>query len=277
MVWSCYKGFILGFPLIILAVGSCSTAPVSESSPSQITPSRTVPQPVPVYTYQVINTYPHDREAFTEGLVFDSGVLYEGTGLNGRSSLRKVELKTGKILQIYRLPEQYFGEGITVYKDTIIQLTWKSNTGLVYNKNSFALLHQFSYVGEGWGITNDGKRLVMSNGFSTLTFLDSETFAPISYIGVHESDTPIDNLNELEYVNGKIFANVWQTDKIAIIEPADGRVVGWVDLTGLLQTQSFSGQVDVLNGIAYDAQTDRLFVTGKFWPFLFEIKLVVKS
>ena len=277
MVRSYYKSFISGFLLMILAVGSCSTSPVSESSPSQITPSSTIPQPVPVYTYRVINTYPHDKEAFTEGLVFESGVLYEGTGLNGRSSLRKVELKTGKILQFYELPEQYFGEGITVYKDTIIQLTWKSNTGLVYNKNSFALLRQFSYVGEGWGITNDGNWLIMSNGSSILTFVDSETFAPISHIEVHDGDIHVDELNELEYVNGEIFANVWHTDKIAIIEPADGRVVGWVDLTGLLQTPPFSGRGDVLNGIAYDAQSDRLFVTGKFWPFLFEIKLVPES
>ncbi|MDD4877124.1 MAG: glutaminyl-peptide cyclotransferase, partial [Dehalococcoidales bacterium] len=207
-------------------------------------------------------------------LVFDGGILYEGTGLIGRSSLRKVELETGKILQLYNLPEKYFGEGITVYKDTIIQLTWKSNTGLIYNKNSFALLHQFSYIGEGWGITNDGKQLIMSNGSATLTFLDSKTFTPINHIEVHDGDDPIFNINELEYVNGKIFANVWQTDNIAIIEPLDGRVVGWVDLIGLLKTQPFSDQVDVLNGIAYDAQTDRLFVTGKFWPFLFEIKLV---
>ncbi len=273
----CYKGFILWFLIIILVASSCSTYPISESRPSQINTAGPDPQPVSVYTYQLINTYPHDREAFTQGLVFDSGVLYEGTGLNGRSSLCKVELKTGKILQIYKLPEQYFGEGITVYKDTIIQLTFTSNTGLVYDKNSFALLRQFSYVGQGWGITNDGKRLIMSNGSSTLIFLDGKTFAPISHIEVYDGDTTVDKLNELEYVNGKIFANVWQTDKIAIIEPADGRVVGWVDLTGLLQIQPFSGQVDVLNGIAYDAQTDRLFVTGKFWPFLFEIKLVPKS
>ncbi len=277
MIRFCYKGFILWFLIIIPVASSCSTSPVSESGPGQISPAGTVPQPVLVYTYQVINTYPHDREAFTQGLVFDSGVLYEGTGLNGRSSVSKIELKTGKISQIYKLPEQYFGEGITVYKDTIIQLTWQSNTGLVYYKNRFALLSQFSYVGEGWGITFDGKHFIMSNGSSTLTFLDIDTFTPISHVEVIDSDTPINNINELEYVNGKIFANVWQTNKIAVIEPANGKVVGWVDLTGILQTQPFSGQVDVLNGIAYDAQTDRLFVTGKFWPFLFEIKLVTKS
>ncbi|MFC1909364.1 glutaminyl-peptide cyclotransferase [Chloroflexota bacterium] len=277
MVRSCYKGYILGLLLIMLVVGSCSTSQVSESGPSQITPSKTIPQFVPVFTYQVINTFPHDRKAWTEGLIFNSGILYEGTGLSGRSSLRKVELETGKIVQLYRLPEQYYGEGITAYKDTIIQLTWKSNTGLVYNKNSFALQRQFSYVGEGWGLTNDGTRLIMSNGSSSLTFLDSENFTPISHIKVHDGNDLVYNLNELEYVKDKIFANVWRTDKIAIIEPSDGKVVGWVDLNGLLQTQPFCRQVDVLNGIAYDAQTDRLFVTGKFWPFLFEIKLVEKS
>ncbi|MFC1917813.1 glutaminyl-peptide cyclotransferase [Chloroflexota bacterium] len=276
MLRSCYKGFVLGFLLMILAVGSCSISPVCENSPSKIIPPNTIPQSVLAYTYQVINTYPHDREAFTQGLVFDGGILFEGTGLNGRSSLRKVELETGKIIQFHKLPGKYFGEGITAYKDTIIQLTWKSNTGMVYNRNSFSLLRQFSYAGEGWGITNDGKRLIMSDGSSTLTFLDSETFTSINYIEVHDGDDHIYNLNELEYVNGKIFANIWQTDKIAIIEPVDGRVVGWIDLNGILQTQSFSGQVDVLNGIAYDVQTDRLFVTGKLWPFLFEIKLVAK-
>jgi glutamine cyclotransferase len=249
---------------------------MNESSPSQITPSEIVSQPIPVYTYQIINTYFHDREAFTQGLVFAGGILYEGTGKRGKSSLRKVDLETGKILQIHRLPEQYIGEGITAYEDTIIQLTWKSNIGLVYDRDSFALLRQFSYIGEGWGITNHGERLVMSNGSSILTFLESKTFTPVDQINVRDGDESIDNLNELEYVNGKIFANVWQTDKIAIINPADGRVEGWVDLTGLLQTQPTSGNVDVLNGIAYDKQTDRLFVTGKFWPFLFEIELLAK-
>jgi glutamine cyclotransferase len=277
MVRHCHNGLASGLLVIVLVMSSCSDGPVSESSPSQISPSRPVPQPVSVYSYQVFNVYPHDREAFTEGLVFDSGVLYEGTGLKGRSSIRKVELETGEILQIYELPEQYFGEGITVHKDAIIQLTWRSNTGLVYDKSSFALLRQFSYVGEGWGIANDGKRLIMSNGSSTLIFLDSETLAPVRHIEVHDGDTPVYNLNELEYVDGKVFANVWQTDKIAIIEPAGGRVVGWVDLAGLLETQPFIGQVDVLNGIAYDAQADRLFVTGKFWPFLFELGLVPKT
>ncbi len=152
MVRLCYKGYILGLLLIILVVGSCSTSPISESIPSQITPSKTIPQFVPIFTYQVINTFPHDGKAWTEGLLFDNGILYEGTGRSGRSSLRKVELETGKILQLYKLPEQYYGEGITAYKDIIIQLTWKSNTGLVYNKNSFALQRQFSYVGEGGGL-----------------------------------------------------------------------------------------------------------------------------
>ena len=203
------------------------------------------------------------------GCYFTARVLYESTGQGGQVLLlRKVELETGKILQIHKLPEQYFGEGITLTGDTIIQLTWLSNTGLVYDKNSFNLLRQFSYTGEGWGITNDGQRLIMSNGSSTLTFLDRETLAPVGRIEVKDGDTLVDELNELEYVNGNILANVYPTDKIAIINPANGRVAGWIDLTGLLQTQSFSGQVSVLNGIAYDAQADRLFVTGKYWPFL---------
>lgn len=241
-------------------------------APAPATADAAVPETVPVYTYRVENVYPHDPEAFTQGLVYDGGFLYEGTGLFGRSSLRRVELETGEVMQIYHLPEEYFGEGIAIDGNTIIQLTWKNYTGFVYSKKDFSLLRSFSYNGQGWGIAGDGERLVMSNGTANLTFLEND--APATTVEVMDGDTPVGNLNELEYVNGKILANVWRTDRIAIIEPADGKVTGWVNLTGLLQTQAFSGEADVLNGIAYDAATDRLFVTGKLWPFLFEIELV---
>jgi len=209
--------------------------------------------------------------------VFEKGILYEGTGLNGKSSLRKVNLGTGEVLQIYELPEQYFGEGITIYENNIIQLTWQSNLGFIYDKDDFELSGDFSYTTEGWGITHDGERLIMSDGTSTLHFLDPETLNTVGHIKVHDNDIPVDKLNELEYINGEIYANVYQTDKIVIIEPDDGQVTGWIDLSGLLPAKDCSTPVSVLNGIAYDADSGRLFVTGKLWCQLFEIKLVIKD
>jgi glutamine cyclotransferase len=228
----------------------------------------------PVYSYYIVNTYPHDPDAFTQGLVFEDGVLYEGTGLLGHSTLRRVELETGDILQIHELSDQFFGEGITIYGERIIQLTWQSNSGFVYDKDSFELLQEFSYSTEGWGITHDGTRLIMSDGTSTLHFLDPQTFAETGHVEVFDNDGPVTRLNELEYIQGEIYANVWQTDQIARIAPETGRVIGWVDLGGLLSAEDRTGPVDVLNGIAYDTQTDRLFVTGKLWPKLFEIELI---
>ena len=229
---------------------------------------------IPVYSYNIVNTYPHDPDAFTQGLIFEDGALYEGTGLLGHSTLRRAELETGAILQIHELPDQFFGEGITIYGDKIIQLTWKSNVGFVYDKNSFDLLQQFNYSTEGWGITHNGTCLIMSDGTSTLHFLDPQTFEEISQLAVFADDDPVTRLNELEYVQGEIYANVWQTDRIARIAPETGRVIGWIDLRGLLTAEDRSEPVDVLNGIAYDAEADRLFVTGKLWPKLFEIELI---
>jgi glutaminyl-peptide cyclotransferase len=231
----------------------------------------------PVYTYNVVNTYAHDPDAFTEGLVFEDGVLYEGTGRYGQSSLRRVDLETGDVLQIRELSSEYFGEGITVYEDRIIQLTWKSHVGFIYDKDSFELLQESHYSTEGWGITHDGERLIMSDGTSTLHFLDPQTFEEIGQIHVFNSNGAVDELNELEYVQGEIYANVWQTDRIARISPETGQVVGWIDLGGLLSAEDRSEPVDVLNGIAYDATNDRLFVTGKLWPKLFEIELTPAS
>ncbi len=236
-----------------------------------------VQAPIPVYTYTIIHTYPHDPGAFTQGLIFENGILYEGTGLRGRSSLRKVELETGDVLQIYNLANQFFGEGVTMYDDEILQLTWQSRIGFVYDEESFNLLRTFNYPTEGWGITHDGTNLIMSDGTSTLYFWDPETFTETNRIEVYDDDGPVVRLNELEYIQGKVYANVWQTDRIAIIDPQTGQVVGWIDLEGLLNLEGTPQPVDVLNGIAYDTEGDRLFVTGKLWPKLFEIELIRQS
>jgi glutamine cyclotransferase len=224
------------------------------------------------YSYRIVHVYPHDENAFTEGLLIDNGVLYESTGLYGNSSLRRVDLETGEILQSYALPNQYFGEGITVFDDKIIQLTYQSHIGFVYDKTSFGLLQNFSYSTEGWGITTDGSRLIMSDGTSTLYFLDPKTFQKIGQVDVHDNGT-VTRLNELEYVKGKVYANIWLEDKIAIINPQTGQVEGWINLSGLQNMENHE-QSNVLNGIAYDAAGDRLFVTGKLWSQIFEIQLI---
>lgn len=224
------------------------------------------------YTYEVVNVYPHDEHAFTQGLAIENGVLYEGTGLYGESTLRRVNLNTGKVLQVYSLPYQFFGEGITVVDDKIIQLTWLRQTGFVYDRNSFEKLQEFEYNTEGWGITYNGKRLIMSDGTSTLYFLDPVTFAKVGQVEVHD-DEPVTNLNELEYINGEVYANIWEEDKIAIINPDNGQITAWIDLAGIYN-QEIIDPNSVLNGIAYDAEGDRLFVTGKLWSQLFQIKLV---
>ena len=226
------------------------------------------------YACKVVHTYPHDRNAFTQGLVFENGFLYEGTGLYGSSTLRRVELETGKILQMHQLPSQLFGEGITIFGDKIIQLTWKSNLGFVYDKDTFELKNKFNYPSEGWGITHDEKYLIISDGTSTLRFLDPKTFKVVDQIEVHKQGFPLTSLNELEYIQGKIYANVWKTDCIAIIDPKTGKVDGWIELKGILSLEDYGRRIDALNGIAYDAKNDRLFVTGKLWPKLFEIDLI---
>jgi len=228
----------------------------------------------PVYTYEIVNTYPHDEEAFTQGLAFEGGALYEGTGLYGRSSLRKVSLDSGEVVQRFDLPRRFFGEGVTVHGDRILQLTWRAHTGFVYDKANFELLREFEYTGEGWGMTHDGTRLIVSDGTSVLRFLEPETFEETGQLIVHAKGQPVTRLNELDYVQGAILANVWQTDYLARISPETGEVTAWIDLNGLLGEEDRSKHVDVLNGIAYDGVNDRLFVTGKLWPKLFEIRLV---
>jgi glutamine cyclotransferase len=222
----------------------------------------------------VVHVFPHDPQAFTQGLVFRDGIFYEGTGLNGRSTIRKVRIENGEVLQLHKLDPQYFGEGIAVVGDSLYELTWQGGIGFIYDRQSFQRTGTFTYRGEGWGLTSDGTRLIMSDGSASLRFLDAATRKEVSRLMVRDGGSPVLNLNELEYVKGEIFANVWQTDRIARISPKSGKVIGWIDLKGLLSPREQAQGVDVLNGIAYDAAGDRLFVTGKLWPKVFEIRIV---
>jgi len=222
-----------------------------------------------------VHVYPHDINAFTEGLFFLNGYLYESTGLDGHSSVRKVKLETGQVVQRATLPADMFGEGIAPWKGRLIGLTWKAQVGYVLDLDSFDTQGQFGYPGEGWGLTHDDTEMVMSDGTSDIRFLDPQTLVETHRIHVSADGKPVDQLNELEWVDGEIYANIWQTDRIARIDPQTGNVVGWIDLKGLLPMKDYIPQhTDVLNGIAYDPATKRLFVTGKFWPKLFEIRLV---
>ena len=232
---------------------------------------------IPEYGYQVVHVFPHATSAYTEGLFYKDGFLYESTGGEGQSVVRKVELQTGKTLQSYDVPAKYFGEGIVDWKGRLMQLTWKTQTGFVYGLATFKLQHTFSYPGEGWALTRDNTHLYMSDGSSTLRILDPDSLAQTGSIAVTADGIPLTNLNELEWINGVIYANVWLTSRIALIDPASGHVTGWLDLAKLLDTTQLPEPVnDVLNGIAYDAKHDRLFVTGKRWPKLFEIRLIKK-
>lgn len=229
---------------------------------------------VPVYEFDIVHAYPHDTSAFTEGLFYSNGFLFESTGLEAHSTIRKVRLETGEVVQKLDIPAQYFGEGIVNWRGHLISLTWKSQVGFVFDLASFKLQREFHYPGEGWALTHSANRIIMSDGTPTLRFMDPDTLKETGRIQVTLEGKPVRNVNELEWVKGEIYANVWQTNWILRIDPRSGRVVGLVNLTGLLQdSQIVPGQTDVLNGIAYDPQGDRLFVTGKNWPKLFEIRL----
>jgi glutaminyl-peptide cyclotransferase len=225
-------------------------------------------------TYHVVHAYPHDQQAFTQGLVYVNGHLYESTGIEGRSSLREVDLETGRILQFHVVPDQYFAEGLTDWKDMLIQLTWQSHVAFVYDRATFRLLRTLHYDGEGWGLTHDTKSLILSDGTATLRFFDPETFHEVRRITVKDSGKPVTQLNELEYIHGEIYANIWHSDRIARISSATGRVLGWIDLKGLMPRDQLSNDEAVLNGIAYDTAHDRLFVTGKLWPKVFEVTII---
>jgi len=233
-----------------------------------------VPAAFAADSYRVVNTYPHDRNAFTQGLIFLDGHLYESTGEKGRSSLRMVDVESGRVLQNAPLENKYFAEGLTSWGSTLVQLTWLTHIGFVYDSFSFRVLRTFKYDYDGWGLTQDGKSLIASDGSTTLRFIDPVSFKEVRRIEVTDHDQPVQELNELEYIHGEIYANVWHTDRIARISPDTGHVLGWIDLAGLLPADQHTGAEGVLNGIAYDAEHDRLFVTGKLWPLLFEIKVV---
>lgn len=261
-------------PVVPTATVAPPTTPTAVPSPTLPPPVFAGAEDIPVYTYEIVATYPHDPEAFTQGLQWIDDVLYEGTGLYGRSSLRRADLATGEVLQQTDLADDLFGEGIVVVDDRIYQITWQARRGFIYDRSSFERIGEFAYQTEGWGLTFDGENLVMSDGTNRLFWRDPETLAVVRQVDVLQQDVPVPLLNELEYVQGEIFANVWQSDWIARIDPETGRVVGWIDLTGLLDGVEATGPIDVLNGIAYDAATDRLFITGKLWPVLFEIDLI---
>jgi glutamine cyclotransferase len=274
------KGYMVGLAALLglyaCQMASNSTPPQQEPPPPTPPPTSTQPESEPpVYRYRIVNTFPHDRNAFTQGLEFHNGYLYESTGLNGQSSLRKVELRTGRVLQIHRLAQEYFAEGITIFGNRNYQLTWQNGVCFVYSLNNFRQETQFRYYGEGWGLTNDGKHLIMSDGSETITFRDPETFTEVRKITVRAQGKPVKNLNELEYIDGEIWANIWYSDMIARIDPQTGIVKAWVDMEGVPMPDR--GIEDVLNGIAYDRQNKRIFVTGKRWSKLFEIELVEPS
>jgi glutamine cyclotransferase len=233
-------------------------------------------KPPQEYTFTLVRVFPHDTSAYTQGLAYRDGFLYEGTGRNGRSSLRKVSLESGEVVQRVDLGSEFFGEGITIIKDKVFQLTWKSGMGFVYDLESFHRLRTFRYSGEGWGLATDGRDLLLSDGTSEIRVLDAESFYEKRRLKVHDRASPVDQLNELEFVEGQIFANVWHSNRIARISPISGEVVGWIDLTGLLSPVYRLDPEAVLNGIAYDPIRRRLFVTGKLWPSIFEIRLSPK-
>lgn len=266
----------------LFGIGACSEPTNSSTHPADTGdgPDSTAGAAAKSYTYEVVRSFPHDTGAFTQGLAIDGDTLFESTGNYGQSTLRQVALQTGEVERIRRLSSTIFGEGLALYDDKIIQLTWKSGVGFIYARTDFELLRSVAYPGEGWGITHDGARFIMSDGSATLYFRDEVTFAETGKVVVRDEDGQVHNLNELEYVKGEVYANVWQEDRIARIDPGTGRVTGWIDLGGLLESSGQDGRggaADVLNGIAYDAAGDRLFVTGKWWPRLFEIRLVEKQ
>ena len=260
------RPYILAFAVLCCIPLSCVKMPGD--------PSDDADQGILTYTYRVVNAFPHDPKAFTQGLAFENGFFYEGTGLRGESSLREVVAETGAVARMAPLDSTYFGEGIAIIGDRIIQLTWRSHLGFVYEKSTFKRTGQFTYPTEGWGLAYDGDRLIMSDGSSYLYFLDPATFERTGQVQVTGPDGPIARLNELEYINGDLYANIWRTDRIARIEPATGKLLAWLELEGILAPEDRTGDEDVLNGIACDPATEHLFVTGKLWPKVFEIELV---
>jgi glutamine cyclotransferase len=258
---------------LLLSFASISQSCKKEAEPPKPNSPQNTTPPAPVYSYEIVNTWPHDPDAFTQGLQYYNGELYESTGLNGKSSLRRVDLKTGKVLQKIDISNDYFAEGMTILDSKIYQLTYQTHIGFIYDLKTFEKLGSWQYEGEGWGLTTDGKELIMTNGSNKINFLDPRSLTISRTIEVFDEGYPVENLNELEYIRGEIYVNIWRTDRVARIDPVTGKVNGWIDLAGLLMPQERTEKVDVLNGIAYDEKGDRIFVTGKLWPKLFEIKI----
>jgi glutamine cyclotransferase len=267
---------VLSIAIFLIFTACDNGNSISTQAEAQQQTQMTAPPRVPIMTYEVVNTYPHDPGAFTQGLVFHQGKLYESTGLNGYSSLRQVELETGRVLRKVDLPSQFFAEGLALLNGRLYQLTWQSQRGFIYDLDSFNMLNTFSYTGEGWGLAHNGRSLIMTDGSSRIRFINPDNFEVQRTVTVQDNRREINYLNELEYIKGEIYANIWQTDRIARIDPESGRVTAWIDLSGLLSPEDRSRGVDVLNGIAYDEAGDRLFVTGKLWPKLFEIRLKLR-
>lgn len=259
---------------------SCRSASTPSAPPATATPansSAATDARVQHWTYEIVNTWPHDNSAYTQGLIYQDNSLYESTGLNGQSTLRQVDLETGKVLKRIRVSEEYFAEGMTLLKGRIFQLTWKHEKGFIYDPASFGKIGEFAYEGEGWGLTHDGKSLILSDGTNHIRFLDPDTFAVERAIDVVYNGRRVMDINELEYIRGEIYANIWQDDEIIRIDPKDGRILGIIDMTGLLPGKRADEADDVLNGIAYDEKGGRIFVTGKRWPKLFEVRFKEKK
>ncbi len=266
-----------GFVATAGAFGACGNKDAPAASAAAAAADSTQPARTPTYSVEIVNTFPHDRGAFTEGLFFHQGRLFESTGEVGTSNIREVELATGRVLRKLDIGDPYFGEGTIIVDDKLYQLTWKNGKAFIYDWKTFAPKGEFTYEGEGWALTTDGKSLIMSNGSSVIAWRDPKTFKIEKTLEVNEHGTPVKALNELEWIKGELWANVWQSDQIARIDPNTGNVIGWVDLAGILPAIDRDGNEDVLNGIAYDAAKDRIFVTGKKWSKMFEIKLKRRS
>lgn len=263
--------------LAAVGLGLAGCGREAETKIGNVPPSPAAVAGTPLqYGYGVINVWPHDPSAFTQGLVFRNGGFLESTGLNGRSTLREVEVKTGRVLKQVTLPAEFFAEGLAVLNGHAYQLTWLNRRAFVYDVDTFRLEREFSYEGEGWGLTADGQSLIFSDGTPRIRFLDPETFQVRRSIEVTADGKPVGRLNELEWIKGEIFANVWQTDQVVRIDPSTGVVRGVIDFSGLLTPTERGRGADVLNGIAYDPAADRLFITGKNWPKVFEVRLKVR-
>jgi glutamine cyclotransferase len=279
------KVWLIALTLLCVCL-SCGTGTLTQkSSNASKTPRDKTEKPadgyppvnVPEYSFEIVNTLPHDVKAFTQGLVFYDNALFESTGQYGESSLRRIDLRTGRVLKKTDMPAQYFAEGIALLGGKVFQLTWTTHKGFIYDPKTFQKEGEFTYGGEGWGLTTDGESLIMSDGTNQIRFLNPSSYEVKRTIEIFDNNQPLRELNELEYVKGEIYANIWHSDRIARIDPQTGKVLAWIDLKGLLAPTERSDPEAVLNGIAYDEAGDRIFVTGKLWPKLFEIRLRKKS